>query len=77
MRKLGKKINGNLAIYYGIGSSLTAVGALVGTIVMLIKKLIGSTDLTWWALLMMLIIGIVLGFIGYSLLRVGNEELED
>jgi predicted permease len=76
-RKLVKRVNGGIAIYYGIASLLAAVAGIIGTIVWLFKIFTDQTDFSWGTLATLVIATAVSGFIGYSILRVGFEELEE
>ena len=76
-RKMRKRFNGGFAIYYGMGSVLTAIGAFVGLIVRVFKICIGKADLDWVPLIFLLIFVAISGFVGYLLQRVGYEEIEN
>ncbi|NJN42600.1 MAG: hypothetical protein HC811_10595 [Flammeovirgaceae bacterium] len=75
-RKLGRKINGGFAIYYGMGSALVSIMCVVATVVWIYKGVTGDPQFSWSGLAIFLVVGIVMGLIGFSLLRVGSEEIE-
>ena len=70
------KVNGGIAIYYGIGSIIGAIAGVIGIGIWLFKTFTDQADFSWWTLVGLIIITAVLGVIGYSILRVGHEELE-
>ena len=76
-RKVQKRVNGGFAIYYGMGSSLLSISTLVGLFVWIYKVIAGKTDFSWGVPIMLVIVMAVAGFVGYLLLRVGYEEIED
>jgi hypothetical protein len=74
--KIQRRVNGGLAIYYGIGSMLTAIGSVIALIVRLFKIWSGTAELSWAILILLLVFAAITGFVGYLLLRVGYEEIE-
>jgi len=76
-RKIQKRVNGGFAIYYGMSSALFSVGSLIGLFVWMYKVFVGKTDFSWVIPIMLVIVIAVAGFVGYLLLRVGYEEIED
>lgn len=75
-KKTTNRVNGGLAIYYGISSIIGAVGGVIGIGIWLFKVLTNQTNFSWGTLVGLIIITGVLGAIGYSILRVGYEEIE-
>lgn len=76
-RKIQKRVNGGLAIYYGMGSILTAIGSVIALFVRLFKVWNGTAEFSWSLLIILLVFTAIVGFVGYLLLRVGYEEIED
>ena len=70
------RVNGGIAIYYGIGSIAGAISGLVGIGTWLFKVFTDQTNFSWGTLIGLTVITAVLGVIGYSILRVGYEEIE-
>ena len=73
---MSKKVNGTLAIYYGVGGLLTGVGGMGAFIYLMVKDFVQSQHFHWGHLLLaffMLLIAVG----GYALVRVGREELND
>lgn len=75
-RKTINRVNGGIAIYYGILSVMGAVGALVGIGIWLFKVYAGLAEFSWEILTATTVITVILGAIGYSILRVGYEQIE-
>jgi hypothetical protein len=67
------KVNGGIAIYYGIMALLGAIGGVIGIGIWIYKVLNKSTGFSWGVLITLIIATIVLGFIGYAILKVGHE----
>lgn len=76
-RKFQKRVNGGFAIYYGMSSALLSVGSLIGLFVWTYKVIAGKTDFSWAIPIMLVTVIGAAGFVGYLLLRVGYEEIED
>lgn len=72
-----RRINGGLAIYYGMGAMLGAVGSVLGLLVWGVKVFMSTKEFHWDVPVAVLIFGALAGFVGYLLLRVGYEEIED
>lgn len=72
--KTRKRINGGFAIYYGMGSMLSAIATMIVT---LFKIWSGKAEFNWAVLIILLVFAAVSGFVGYLLLRVGYEEIEN
>ncbi|MBS1486737.1 MAG: hypothetical protein JST43_04045 [Bacteroidetes bacterium] len=75
MKKINK-VNGGIAIYYGISFLIGAIGGLIGIVVWLFKIFTGQIDFSWGMLIGLIIFTMASGAIGYSILRVGYEEIE-
>jgi accessory gene regulator protein AgrB len=75
-KKLIHKINGGLAIYYGIGCVIVAIIGLVVIGMMLFKLIVGGNNYSWLGFAVIFVITLVMGLMGYSILRVGYEEIE-
>jgi len=56
---------------------LTAVGTFIALMVTIFKMWIGTTEFSWVVLIALLLGAAATGFVGYLLLRVGYEEIED
>lgn len=76
-KKVQKRVNGGLAIYYGMGAGALTIGSLVAFIVWIVKVFLGKTEFSWGAVILIPILIFGFGFMAYALLRVGYEELED
>lgn len=76
-KKIAKRFNGGFAIYYGMGSALTAIGTAIALIGRLYQIWSGKAELDWAVLIVLLVFAAISGFVGYLLLRVGYEEIED
>jgi hypothetical protein len=76
-KKVQRRVNGGLAIYYGMGAGGLAVVSLVAFIVWIVKVFLGKTEFSWGAVILIPILIFGFGFMAYALLRVGYEELED
>lgn len=76
-RRIIKKVNGGIAIYYGIGAILGAIVVLIGFGNWLYMVFSDQTDFSWGILIGLATMTVVLGFIGSAILRVGYEELEE
>lgn len=76
-KKIAKRFNGGFAIYYGMGSALTALATVVTLISRLYQIWSGKAELNWTVLILLLVFATASGFVGYLLLRVGYEEIEN
>lgn len=75
-KNTANKINGGMAIYYGIASLIAAVSVAIGVIVWLFKVFNDKADFSWGALIGLTALAIVSGSVGYLILRIGYEEIE-
>jgi hypothetical protein len=75
-KKTINRVNGGVAIYYGISTIIGAIGGLIGIGMWLFKVFTNQTDFSWGILTGLILLTGVLGVIGYSILRVGYEEIE-
>lgn len=75
-KKITGRVNGGLAIYYGMGVLILAILGFVGVGVWLYKVFTGQRVFSWGALIGMVSAVAIAGAIGYSLMRVGYEEIE-
>ena len=76
-RKIAHIINGSLAIYFGMGSLVPAIGGILGIGYELYPFLTGQGDIRWWLIMLLFGISAVSGLIAYILLRVGKEEIKE
>jgi phage shock protein PspC (stress-responsive transcriptional regulator) len=76
-KKIKKRFNGGFAIYYGMGSALTAIGTVVTLISRLYQIWSGKAELNWAVIILLLVFASISGFVAYLLLRVGYEEIEN
>ena len=74
--KISRRINGSLAIYYGVGLIITALGGLAVAGFWIYKCIVSENEFSWWSLFGIIIATAAFGLGGYSLLRTGSEELE-
>lgn len=77
MKKFEKRVTGGMSVYYGIGMLVVGISGVIAAIVTTIKIFIGSTDYGWGTPVGLVVIGLVMGTLGYLLLRSGYEQLED
>jgi predicted tellurium resistance membrane protein TerC len=75
-KKVIRRINGSIAIYYGIGCAVTAIVGAIFTGAWLFKAFTNETEFSGWTLVGICISITVLGAMGYVLLRIGYEEME-
>ena len=75
-KKAIKRINGGIAIYYGVSCVIGTIGGVVGIGIWLFKVLSGLTEFSWLGLILLTISTALFGFFGYVILRVGYEEIE-
>lgn len=75
-KKTVNKVNGGIAIYYGISCVLGAISGTVGIGMWSFKVLTNQTNFSWGILVGLIIVTGVLGAIGYSILRVSYEDVE-
>jgi hypothetical protein len=75
-RKIAKRVNGSIAIYYGMGSALTSFGSIISIFVWSYKVWVGKTEFAWVSPIALLLLAGITGFVAYLLLRVGYEEIE-
>ncbi|MGM0579405.1 MAG: hypothetical protein ACQETL_01905 [Bacteroidota bacterium] len=76
-KKLQKRVNGGLAIYFGIGSLIAAVMSVVGFLVMIYKVAFLEAEYNWEMYLIPIIGLIICGAMAYVLLRIGYDEIEN
>ena len=76
-KKTIKRVNGGIAIYYGISCILAAGAGLFGIGAWVYKILNSQTSFSWGTLIGLTIITAVMGAIGYAILRVGYEQIEE
>lgn len=77
MSKRTTKVNGGIAIYYGFACTVAAIAAAIGTGNWLYKVFTDEKIFSWGTLVILVIITAALGIMGYIILRVGYEEMED
>lgn len=75
-KKTIHKVNGGIAIYYGIGSIIGAFGGLIAIGIWLFNVFTDRTNFSWGSFAGLILITAALGAIGYSILRIGYEEIE-
>jgi drug/metabolite transporter (DMT)-like permease len=76
-KKLQKRVNGGLAIYFGIGSLMSTVLCLVAIVIMAYQNVFQGANNTWGVFLMLIFLMFLSGAIAYALLRVGYDEIEN
>lgn len=74
--KTFRRVNGGIAVFYGIGCIIGAVVGLVAIIIGSYQVITQKAVFTWWVFILLASITIILGLMGYILLRVGYEEIE-
>lgn len=74
-RKLAHRINGSLAIWYGISLSILGLGAVIGLVFSVNEMIAEPAESSLTGVIMFGIIATFAGFSGYALMRVGHEEL--
>ena len=75
-KKTIRRVNGGIAIYYGIGSIMVAISGVIGIGIWLFKVFTDQTTFSWGMLVGLIVMTAAMGAIGYSILRVGYEEIE-
>lgn len=75
--KLQRRVNGGLAIYFGIGSLFATVICFVVLLVMAYQSIFQQSNFTWGIFLLFAFFLICSAGMAYALLRVGYEEIED
>ena len=75
-KKTINRVNGGIAFYYGISSIIGAAAGLIGIGTWLFKVFTDQTNFSWGTLIGLTLLTAVLGGIGYSILRVGYEEIK-
>jgi hypothetical protein len=70
-----KFFEGGLPMIYGIGSSLSAVGSLISMVIYLFKVINGEREFQVFLLIIMILFTAIFGFVGYLLIKVGQQEL--
>jgi hypothetical protein len=71
------RVNGGIVVYYGITSIIAAISCAIGIGVWLFKVFTHQKNFSWGTLIGLMVITAILGIIGYSILRVGHEEIEN
>jgi hypothetical protein len=75
-KKTIRRVNGGIAIYYGVGSAITALMAAIATIVWLFKVFTDQAIFAWGILVGLIFITVAMAAIAYAILRVGFEQVE-
>lgn len=75
--KNNRRISGGLSVYYGMSSLLAGIGVGIALLVWLYKVFTNEAEFSWGTLGGLIAIAAVLGLIGYAILRVGYEEIEE
>ena len=75
-KKTINRINGGIAIYYGISAVIGAIIGLISICAWLFKIIINQAEFTWTVFTILILITAVSGMIGYIILRVGYEDIE-
>ena len=70
------KVNGGISIFYGIGFLITAISILIGAGNWLYKVFTQQREFDWATLIGITVIFIIMALFGYSLTRVGFEQIE-
>lgn len=76
-KKLQKRVNGGLAIYFGIGSLLSTILCFVALLIMAYKTIFLDVNITWGIFAMFIFLLILFGAMAYALLRIGYDEIEN
>jgi hypothetical protein len=76
-KKLHKRVNGGLAIYFGIGSLLGAVMFFILLLVTAYKAIFMGNMVSWDIFLLIIVGTLISGGMAYALLRVGYNEIEN
>ncbi|HET8859390.1 hypothetical protein [Marivirga sp.] len=75
--KLQKRVNGGLAIYFGIGSLITSVMLVVALLVLTYRVIFMQDNSTWGVFIFIILAILASGGFAYALLRIGYEEIEN
>jgi uncharacterized membrane protein YhdT len=76
-KKLKSRVNGGLAIYFGIGSLISTVLCFIVLILMTYKSVFQTVSYTWGVYLWCAFLIVLFGAMAYALLRIGYEEIEN
>ena len=76
-KKISKQIEWRFSILYGIGPVLISVALVAFILYDLFKIFFLGGEFSWGQMALTILIAGVSGLIGYALIRVGLEELED
>lgn len=76
MNKYAKRIRSGAALYYGFSCLMAGVAGILGTGYWLYQVYSDKIEFTWGTLLSLIIIIVVVGLVGYALVRVGQEEAQ-
>lgn len=76
-RRTANRVSGGIAIFYGISSIVGAIGGITGIGIWLFKVFTDQIVFSWGTLIGLIIITGLLAAMGYSILRVGYEEIEN
>jgi hypothetical protein len=75
-RKIGHRINGSLAIWYGISLLIVGLGAVIGLVFWLYEMIAHPARTSPGGVMLPGIIATAAGLSGYAFMRVGLEELD-
>ncbi len=76
-KKLQKRVNGGLAIYFGIGSLISAVLLFIVLLVQAYKAIFLGDNYSWDIFLFVIFAILLSSGLTYALLRVGYKEVEN
>ncbi|WP_296619639.1 hypothetical protein [Marivirga sp.] len=76
-KRLQKRVNGGLAIYFGIGSLLAAVMFFILLLVNCYKAIFMANTISWDMFLFIILGTLISGGMAYALLRIGYSEIEN
>ncbi len=75
-KKTIRKVNGGIAIHYGLSIALMAIVSLIGIGIWLFRVINDQVEFSWGTLSVLTMLTAVLGVFGYVILRVGYGEIE-
>ena len=75
-RKTAHKINGSLAIWYGISLLILGLGAVTGLAYSVYEMIAGPAQSSPGGAILFGLLATFAGLSGYALMRVGLEELD-
>jgi len=71
------RVNGGIAIYYGIACAVAAIMSLVSIGVWIFQVIVGDETWSWGMFAGLSFLTVLMGGLAYAILRTGYEQIED